>query len=66
MSRPWCKSVDVIIQFDQLLCKAFIRSDGPLAPKKKNRNVKNEKRMISWSTSSYRVSHIEMSENKLL
>ena len=34
MSRPWSKSVDAIIQFDQLLDEAFIWSDGPFAPKK--------------------------------
>ena len=36
MSRPWSKSVDVIIQFNQLLNEAFVWCNGPLTPEKKS------------------------------
>ena len=38
MSRPWSKSVDVIIQFNQLLNEAFVWCNRPLAPEKITEN----------------------------
>ena len=55
MSRPWSKSVDAIIQFDQLLDEAFIWSDGPFAPKKQK--IKKNSHIICISRSSWNISY---------